>query len=88
MWWDDQSVYGFYKKSKLDSLKKPVQVYISVGELEGKSLIESWGHLKDFFEQKKHPNIQLKTEMLKGEMHLTGIGLAHSRAFRRLYEIK
>ena len=86
LWWDDQSVYGFYKKSKMDSLNHPVQVYLSVGELEGKSLKESWRHLKDFIEQKNHPNIQLKTEMLEGEMHLTGIGLAYSRAFRRLYK--
>lgn len=83
--WDDQAVFNFYKESKFNELKNPVKVYLSVGELEGKGLKASWQQLKDFLEQKKHPNILLQTEILEGEYHLTGIGLAHSRAFRRLY---
>lgn len=83
--WDDQAVFDFYEESKFNALKNPVKVYLSIGELEGKELKGSWEQLKNFLEQKKHPNLELKTEILEGELHLSGIGLAHSRAFRRLY---
>ena len=83
--WDEQAVFEFYKRSKFDGLKRPVKVYLSVGELEGKGMHHSWEKLKGFLEQTAHPNIQLQAEMLNGERHLTGIGAAHSRAFWRLY---
>ncbi|MCK5608077.1 alpha/beta hydrolase, partial [Candidatus Pacearchaeota archaeon] len=85
LWWDDQAVFNFYEETKLSALKNPVKVYLSIGELEEKGLKDSWEHLKNFLERKKHSNLQLKTEILEGELHLSGIGLAHSRAFRRLY---
>lgn len=85
LWWDDQAVFNFYEEAKLNALKNPVKIYLSIGELEEKGLKGSWEHLKNFLERKKHLNLQLKTEILEGELHLSGIGLAHSRAFRRLY---
>jgi len=85
--WDDQAVFNFYKESKFNALKNPLKVYISVGELEGKRMKDSWQKLKGFLEEKQ-PHILLQTEILNGESHLSGIGLAHSRAFRRLYSKK
>jgi len=86
LFWDDKAVFNFYAKDKFDALENPVQVYLSVGEKEAKGIKESWQQLRDFLEQKRHPNIRFKVEILTGEYHLTGIGLAHSRAFRALYE--
>ncbi len=85
LWWDDNVVFNFYDQDKLKSLEKPVKVYLSVGEKEGEELRNSWQQLKGFLESKKDTNILLQSELLSGEYHLTGIGLAHSRAFRRLY---
>ena len=88
LWWDDKVIFSFYDEKKLNDLSEPIKVYLSVGELEGKGLQNSWEDLKNFLEKKNHAKIQLITERLPGEYHLTGIGLAHSRAFRRLYEKK
>ena len=85
LWWDDKVVFKFYDQNKLKSLEKPAKVYLSVGEKEGKGLRNSWQQLKDFLESKEDTNILFQSEILSGEYHLTGIGLAHSRAFRRLY---
>jgi predicted alpha/beta superfamily hydrolase len=88
LWWDDEVVFNYYDGKKLNELKSPVQVYLSSQELEGKRLKDSWSHLKEFLEQHENPNLQLQTEVFQGETHLTGVGHAHSRAFRRLYGIK
>lgn len=88
LWWDDEAVFNFYDVSKFNNLENPVKVYLSVGDLEGKGLRGSWERLKYFLEQKQTSKIQLKAEILEDESHLSGIGLAHSRAFRRLYENK
>ena len=88
LWWDDQAVFNFYDENKFNAIQKPVKVYLSVGENESKGLRNSWQQLKEFLEKKGSPKILLQTELLSGEYHLTGIGLAHSRAFRRLYEKK
>jgi predicted alpha/beta superfamily hydrolase len=85
LWWDDQVVFDIYDDNKFTALNNPVKVYLSVGENESKGLKNSWRKLKDFIESKDNTNILLQTETLSGEYHLTGIGLAHSRAFRRLY---
>jgi predicted alpha/beta superfamily hydrolase len=85
LFWDDQAVYEFYNENKLNELKETIKVYLSIGENENKRKRDSWQQLKDFLEQKAHPKILLQSEMLSDEYHLTGIGLAHSRAFRRLY---
>ena len=85
LWWDDEAIFSFYNDKKYNNLEVPVKVYLSVGELEGKSLVESWDKLNKFLNDKQNPNIELTSEILQGEMHLTRIGLAHSRAFRRLY---
>jgi len=84
--WDDKVIFNYYDESKLNALKKPIQIYLSSQELEAKGLRDSWSHLKEFLEQHEHPNLLLQTEILRGERHLTGIGFAHSRAFRRLYD--
>ena len=85
LWWDDEVIFNLFVEEKFNSLEKPVVVYLSVGEKEGRPLQNSWQKLKGFLEKKAHPNILLKSELLSDEYHLTGIGLAHSRAFRRLY---
>lgn len=88
LWWDDEAVFRFYDSSKFDGIENPIKVYLSVGDLEEKALRYSWEKLRNFLDQKQNPKIQLKAEILEGEQHLTGIGLAHSRAFRWLYENK
>lgn len=85
LWRDDEAVFRFYDPARYENLGKPVKAYLSVGELEGKGLRDSWDKLKAFLDQKKNPKIELTAEKLEGEQHLTGIGLAHSQAFRRLY---
>ncbi|MFC2088422.1 alpha/beta hydrolase [Calditrichota bacterium] len=85
LWWDGEAIYDFYNNARYDNLKTPIKVYLSVGELEGKELVESFEKLNIFLNEKQNPKINLISEILQGEMHLTGIGLAHSRAFRRLY---
>lgn len=85
LWWDDEVIFNFYDEIKLNKLRNPIYVYLSSQELEGERLKDSWTHLKVFLEQNSHPNMKIQTEILQGEKHLTGIGLAHSRAFRRLY---
>jgi predicted alpha/beta superfamily hydrolase len=86
LWWDDEVVFNLYDDKKYESLENPIKVYLSVGELEGKALRQSWEKLNLFFKEKQNPKIEVTSEILPGEQHLTGIGLAHSRAFRRLYE--
>ena len=88
LWWDDEAVFNFYDPTKYENIDKPINVYLSVGELEGEGLRGSWERLKNFLEEKQNPKIKFINEILDGEKHLTGIGLAHSRAFRRLYENK
>ena len=85
LWWDDESVFNFYDDAKYKSIETPVKVYLSVGELEGKALRESWEKLNKYLNERQNPKIELTSELLQGEQHLTGIGLAYSRAFRRLY---
>ncbi len=80
--WDDGVVFNLYEAVKFDKCKYPVKAYLSVGELEGRS---NWERLKKFIEEKNHPKLQLSAEILPGETHLSGVGQAHSRAFRRLY---
>ncbi len=88
LWWDDEAVFNFYDPAEYENVDKPINVYLSVGELEGKGLRASWERLKTFLEEKRNLKIKFISETLNGEKHLTGIGLAHSRAFRRLYENK
>jgi predicted alpha/beta superfamily hydrolase len=81
--WDDKAVYKFDHTDKLIGSRDTVNVYLSWGELE--SATGRHHPLKDYLEKKANPNILLVSEVLQGETHLSGIGLAHSRAFRRLY---
>ncbi|MBN2366340.1 MAG: alpha/beta hydrolase [Calditrichaeota bacterium] len=81
--WDDKAVYKFDHTDKLLGSGDTVNVYLSWGELE--SSTGRHHPLKDYLEEKANPNIILLSEVLQGETHLSGIGLAHSRAFRRLY---
>jgi hypothetical protein len=80
--WDDGVVFRLYDAAKFDNCKNPIKAYLSVGELEGRG---NWERLKKFLEEKNHPKLKLAAEILPGETHLSGVGQAHSRAFRRLY---
>lgn len=81
--WDDKAVYTSDNTDQLIGNKDTVDVYISYGELE--STKGKHHPLKDYLESKSNPNILFKSEVLEGETHLSGVGQAHSRAFRRLY---
>lgn len=81
--WDDKVVYTFDRLEQLEETGDSINVYLSFGELES-----SDGHhhpLKDYLEGQANPRVRLTSEVLLGETHLSGIGLAHSRALRRLY---
>ena len=81
--WDDKVVYTFDNLDHLAKTGDSINVYISFGELESSN-----GHhhpLKEYLEEKANPYIHFISEVLHSETHLSGIGLAHSRAFRRLY---
>lgn len=81
--WDDKVVYTFDRLDQLTETGDTINVYLSFGELE-----TSDGHhhpLKNYLEEQANPRVHLTSEVLPGETHLSGIGLAHSRAFRRLY---
>ena len=81
--WDDKAVYTFDNLDQLTASGDSINVYISWGELES---AEGRHHpLKFYLEEKAHPNIHFLSEVLSGENHLSGVGLANSRAFRRLY---
>ncbi len=79
-------MYKFDRSEELIGNKDSINVYISFGELESK---DGKHHpLNDYLKEKNNPNINFMSEVLEGETHLSGIGLAYSRAFRRLYGIK
>ena len=81
--WDDKVVYTFDRLDQLKVSGDTVNVYLSWGELES---AEGHHHpLKNYLEEKANPHVHFLSEVLPGETHLSGIGLAHSRAFRRLY---
>ncbi len=81
--WDDKAVYTFDNLNQLAASGDTVNVYISWGELES---AEGRHHpLKNYLEEKANPQVQFLSEVLPGENHLSGVGLANSRAFRRLY---
>ncbi len=81
--WDNYSVYSFDNTEDLLGSLDTVNVYISWGQLESK---EGRHHpLNDTLKQRNNPHIHFISEVLEGETHLSGIGLAYSRAFRRLY---
>ena len=81
--WDDKVVYSFDTTDKLIGTRDTVDVYLSWGELE--SATGRHHPLKDYMDEKANPNIRFLSEVLQGETHLSGIGLAYSRAYRRLY---
>lgn len=81
--WDDKVVYSFDKTDKLIGTRDTVNVYLSWGELE--SATGRHHPLKDYMDEKANPHIRFLSEVLQGETHLSGIGLAYSRAYRRLY---
>jgi predicted alpha/beta superfamily hydrolase len=84
--WDNYAVYKFNNTSQLIGNSDTLNVYISWGELESS---DGWHHpLKDSLEVMNNPHINFKSEVLEGETHLSGIGLAFSRAFRRLYGLR
>ena len=84
--WDNRAVYNFDKTDHLLGSSDTVNVYISFGELESG---DGKHHpIKNYLEDKNNPHIRFKSEVLEDETHLSGIGLAYSRAFRRLYGIK
>ena len=81
--WDNYSVYNFDNTEYLFGSLDTIEVYISWGQFESK---EGRHHpLKDTLEQRSNPHILFISEVLEGETHLSGIGFAYSRAFRRLY---
>ena len=84
--WDNRAVYNFDKTDHLLGSSDTVNVYISFGELESR---DGKHHpLKNYLEDKNNPHILFKSEVLEDETHLSGIGLAYSRAYRRLYGIR
>jgi predicted alpha/beta superfamily hydrolase len=83
--WDKRAVYKFNNTKKLIGTSDTINVYISSGELEYGGRRHS---LTDTLKGLNNPHIILKSELLKGETHLSGLGLAYSRAFRRLYGLK
>jgi predicted alpha/beta superfamily hydrolase len=81
--WDNYSVYNFDNTDDLSGSLDIVDVYISWGQLESN---DGKHHpLKDTLANKNNPHIHFISEVLESETHLSGIGLAYSRAFRRLY---
>jgi predicted alpha/beta superfamily hydrolase len=83
--WDNRAVYKFNNTEQLIGKSDTINVYISSGELEYGGRRHS---LTDTLKGLNNPHIILKSELLEGETHLSGIGLAYSRAFRRLYGLK
>ena len=84
--WDNYAVYNFDNTDELEGSSDTLNIYISWGELESK---EGTHHpFKKYLEEKNNPHIRFKSEVLEDETHLSGIGHAYSRGFRRLYGIK
>lgn len=81
--WDDKAVYTLDNLDQLKATGDTINVYLSWGELES---AEGRHHpLKNYLEEKANPHVNFLSEVLPGENHLSGVGLANSRAFRRLY---
>lgn len=84
--WDDYAVFDFDQTDMLLGSKDTIDVYISWCDMETQddSNIPLMKHLKNI----DNPHIRYESEVLEGETHLSGIGLAYSRAFRSLYGLK
>ncbi len=67
------------------NINDPIQLYLSVGELED-NLIPSFHKLISFLEKGKYPGLTLMTEIYTGEGHgAEGIALTYLHGMRSLY---
>jgi len=66
----------------------PIQLYLSVGELE-ENLIPSFHDLISFLEYGKYPGLILITEIYKGERHSAeGVALTYLHGIRSVYQVE
>lgn len=85
IYWDDfvvleqEEVYA----ASHDSL--PVKLYVTVGSEEDEAEIDSWEQLCDRLTSREYKGLELSSEILEGETHMSGVGIGYSRAYRRLY---
>jgi len=64
----------------------PIQLYLSVGELEA-NLIPSFHNLISFLENGKYPGLSLTTEIYQGERHgPEGVALTYLHGIRSAYQ--
>jgi predicted alpha/beta superfamily hydrolase len=85
LFWDD---YMVLKKEPAPANVKPrsgTKVFLSVGSLEGESIITSWVRLRDGLSSGNYAGVDLSAVMFEGETHNSVIPATFSRAFRILY---
>ena len=75
------------KKLAARNTNDPIQLYLSVGELE-ENLIPSFHQLISFLENGNYPGLTLITETYKGEPHgAEGIALTYLHGIRSVYHV-
>jgi predicted alpha/beta superfamily hydrolase len=81
--WDNYAVFDFDHSQELIGSNDTLDVYIAWCEMETSD--DTDFPLMKYLNDLDNPHIRYRSEVLEGETHLSGIGLAYSRAFRRLF---
>lgn len=65
---------------------QPMAVYVSVGGMESLALLTSWRKSVDLLSAPKYHDVQLVSEILAGETHISAMPIATTRGLRAIFK--
>ena len=87
-WWDNMQMFKLEKTFSEHHRSLPVQVFMSVGSLEGKSMTPVMTAFADSLKSRNYKDLTLSTYIFDNENHMSVVPAMVSRTLRVLYAAK
>ena len=87
-WWNNKEMFNMEKIFSEHNQSLPVQVFMSVGSLEGKSMTPVMTAFADSLRSRNYKGLNLSTHIFEDETHMSVMPAMISRTLRVLYSAK
>jgi predicted alpha/beta superfamily hydrolase len=87
-WWNNMEMFKMEKAFSEHHTSLPVQVFMSVGNLEGNAMTPVMTAFADALKSRNYKDLKLTTQLFEDENHMSVVPAMISRTLRVLYGVK
>ena len=85
LWWDNRVTFDYEEEFSKNHKALPVDIYTSMGALEGGSMVPDWQKMIDILRNRNYDGLRITSDLFDGETHVSVISVAFTRGMRALF---